>query len=1209
MRTVAILLAGLLLALPASAQESAPVTVDASPSAAELLRRADDASASNPAESARLVQQVLDGFARKLVPWPPEADRYRSAAAAAEDFLRTHPAVLERWLRQEAPVAERAIAAGELVETVRSRAGTPAALQAMLALAQRSMDDGRVFDARAWIARAERHPMLDPAMRARLAAARSALDAVERAAHPMPVTRASAEQGGEWQPLWSVQLPMSWYARTSTDPDSGLLRRASPMQLADGSALATAPRIDGDAVLIADGAVVQALDRFSGSALWRTQVGSATDRASAPLADLAVAAPLHDLVVTLPGHALPEQRSGSPRIVALDRSTGQRRWELSLSSSQAPEFEDLFPHGEPVAVGDLVIVQARKSNSRLETAAWLLAIDAASGRIRWAIPLGAAGGVRLAASRPLSSPVTLADDLVAASSLGVVARLDGATGETRWLRRWSAPIREVRSTSPPWQLPSPVADERLVAWLAPDATTLVALDPADGHTLWTRPVGADSRIGPARTLLLDDRTLFAIGDDVVAIDRDNPDRIAWSLSGSLGHDVAIRGSVSIGTLADGTRALAVPTADAVLLLAPADGRPLGSWRLAGGGNTALQSGQVVACGAQSASMAMQAADGERLLRERLVLNPGDARRGLALLELGRSWKRPALVLEGATAAVQALRAAPDDAALRDELLHRLIDRGTLEATDGPATEKLLAFAGDLAQTPAQRAEVLLTQARQSIAAGRVADGGRPLRAILDGADTRTAIVRADAQRSVQAGVLALQALAASGDGSAVTRLAAMRVPVAEPPAAEIGEMQPAPRMLRGSLILEADDAIAERPRGSVLLQEPMALCLRRGPALEAAWRVPFVGAAPIVASWAPNLVVWSPAGRDDGRLISIDASDGSVRFERRGIGDLFDPIEAGSGGDAAEGSALRAVELFRAGQLLLLQRGDGQTVALRLDGSGGPAWRARPPVQSVRAADANAQAYAVIGPSGTDLEDVSAIFVGRAADGSEWFRGACPEGVGRPIWLHLVPGGLAIGGTEGAAVVDLEPGLPLRWIQREPRARNGSPVSFGGRWLVQADTQGRLTGLALDDGEIRSGFLQGSQPQSDDATTSARLVGGHWVVHRLKALTTHAPDGALDGEAVGAPLRRHDAIAIAGDTVVSAEIVQPDQMRALSHLPQFALRRLRLGQGLRQQGPPLTVQSEGLRLAGLTVVDGWVVIGGDDRSIAIPAPAAADSGR
>ena len=33
-------------------------------------------------------------------------------AEAADDFLRTHPAVLERWLRQEGPTAERAVADG-----------------------------------------------------------------------------------------------------------------------------------------------------------------------------------------------------------------------------------------------------------------------------------------------------------------------------------------------------------------------------------------------------------------------------------------------------------------------------------------------------------------------------------------------------------------------------------------------------------------------------------------------------------------------------------------------------------------------------------------------------------------------------------------------------------------------------------------------------------------------------------------------------------------------------------------------------------------------------------------------------------------------------------------------------------------------------------------------------------------------------------------
>lgn len=1204
-RTAAILIGLLLAARPASAQESAPVMVDASPSAAELLRRAEESAAANPAESARLVQEVLDGFARKLVPWPPEADRYRSAAAAAEDFLRTHPAVRERWLRQESPTAERAVAAGELIETVRARAGTAAALQAMCVLAQRAMDDGRTFDARAWISRAERHPMVDDALRARLAQARAQLEALDRAPVLAPPPSA-AGSATDWQQLWSVPMPHAWLSRGALDLENGTVRRMSPEQVTDGTALAMQPRIHRDAVLVADGAFVHALDRFGGSLIWRAQVGSASDRSAQAPEDLAVAMPLHDLVVTLPGHAQPEQRSSPPRVVALDRATGRRRWELAFTALKSPEFEDLFPHGDPVAVGDLVVVQARRSNSRLESAAWLLAIDSASGALRWSVPLGAAGGMRLAASRPLSSPVALGDDLVAASSLGVVTRLDGATGETRWLRRWPAPIREPRTGFQAWQLPSPVADDRLVAWLAPDGGTLVGLDPADGHTLWKHAVGVDTPFGAARTLLLTPDRLLAIGDDVVAIDRADPSRVAWSLDGSADGLHEIRGSVSLGTLADGSLAIVVPTAAKVLFLAPSDGSILGTLALEGGANTALAEGQLALGGAQSVSLAMQATDGERLLRDRLAADPMDARRGLALLELGRGWKRGELVLDGAIAATSAVKAAAaPDATVRDELVRRLIDPATLGAVTLEQADRLLQLAAGIAETPTQRGEVTLTRASRAIAAGRASEGIEALRALLADEQVGRAPVRVESTRTVAAAVLALQALERAGDAASRARLASWRVsglPVATP---RVGALEAAPRALPGSLPRQADEVALERPPSDVLMQESIELVMRRAPDLSVVWRAPFVGSDPVVASWSPALVIWSQAGPDNGRVVSLDPGTGRVRFQIDGVAALFESGPQAAGSDAVDRGEARALDVFRTRDFLVLQRGDGQLLGLRLDGDGRVAWRATTPVRLVRAADSDnaSEALAVVGDGADEPSEIAVV---HAQDGSPWLQGRCPSGIGRPIWTRLVPQGLVVGGSDGVALLERTPGLPLRWLQQDERVRGNDVVAKAGRWIVTADGQRRLTGIAVDDGELRPGFLQGTSSDSDNSVAGVTDLGDRWLVHRLHALTLHGSDGPLQGQAVGAPTRRHDDVALARDLVIGVEIVQPDPVRGTSQTPEFAVRRYAISEGLRQLEPPLVVQGDGLRLVRVQTVEGWVLLGGDDRSVAIPAPPGRD---
>lgn len=248
--------------MAARAQESAPVTIDASPTASELLQRAQEVAAQNPGESARLIQEAVDRFKGKLVPWPPEPYRYRGVAQAAEDLLRSNPAVRERWLLQEGPVAERAVADGFWLDTVRARAVTPAGLQAMLALAQYAMDEGRPLEARLWVRRALQHASLDEPTRAKLLAAQRDLRIDAPAAAREPTTQREVE---DWQPLWSIDNPTAWLGRLRGGQDPELGTRTLDARIDDGSALAAQPRFDGDSILLADGSRVQILDRFSGS--------------------------------------------------------------------------------------------------------------------------------------------------------------------------------------------------------------------------------------------------------------------------------------------------------------------------------------------------------------------------------------------------------------------------------------------------------------------------------------------------------------------------------------------------------------------------------------------------------------------------------------------------------------------------------------------------------------------------------------------------------------------------------------------------------------------------------------------------------------------------------------------------------------------------------------------------------------------------------
>ena len=1183
--------------MAARAQESAPVTIDASPTASELLQRAQEVAAQNPGESARLIQEAVDRFKGKLVPWPPEPYRYRGVAQAAEDLLRSNPAVRERWLAQEGPVAERAVADGFWLDTVRARAVTPAGLQAMLALAQYAMDEGRPLEARLWVRRALQHASLDEPTRAKLLAAQRDLRIDAPAAAREPTTQREVE---DWQPLWSIDNPTAWLGRLRGGQDPELGTRTLDARIDDGSALAAQPRFDGDSILLADGSRVQILDRFSGSRVQSIPVGLDSDRPSQSLGDLTVAVPAGDLLVTLPGHALPDQRSGLSRVTAVRVADGKREWDMSLESFGRPEFEDLFPHGEPVRVGDLVVVQARKSNSRLESAAWVLAFEARTGRLQWAVPIGAAGGVRLAASRPLSSPTAVGDDVFVATSLGVVARLDGATGETRWLRRWPAPIREPRTASPAWQLPSPVADDTLVAWLTPDTASLVGLDPTDGHTLWTVPIGVDTPVGAARTLLLDARHLYAIGDDVVALDRADPTRIVWRLDAAMPDRTGpIRGAVTLGTMADGSSALVVPRADRVLVIAPDDGRIVGQWTGRGGGNPALDRGQLALASAYGLSMLMPASAGERVLRDRLAQQPADPRRALALLELGRSWKRPQLVMDGAMAAVEAMSkdAAPSES-LRDQIVLRMLEPSTLVVLDASQAERMFALAQSIAVSPVQNARVLLARAARAASEGRTSSAVDAWRTIVRDPQLDAVLLQVAPARMVAAGVLARHALAQQGDAVARTWQDSIRSKPVMPPLPTVGPLETRTRWVPGSLVPDTALARPARPIDAVLMHERTGLLKRRASDLEPLWRVPIETRDARVLAWAPRWVVWCPRDSADGTLLAIDPSTGQVGLRVDAASSLFEQRVDTSSVDRQERGRLERIDACVSGERIVLLRGDGAAVALRIDGSGAIDWTSEVPIRRIEAFDEDDRHVAMVGPAGPGETDPTVVVLD-TVQGRPLLQTSWPVDLGSPSWVALVPGGVAVAGSEGIAVLELAPGMPTRWRLEDSRFRGLDMGPMIGERLLLSDGQRRLAAVNLRDGEFVPDCIRGSDGSPISAINSIRAVPSGWLVHQFNGLTLHDEQGALVGEAFVATSRRHDQIAEASDGVYSVESVQGDALRAVGPGMLLAVRRFTPEQGLRAVAPPIVLQVEGLRLSDARAVDGWLLLGGDDQTLAI----------
>jgi len=163
--------------------------------------------------------------------------------------------------------------------------------------------------------------------------------------------------------------------------------------------------------------VVEAFDRTAGTRLWAHRVP-----ATGPFPELHEK---HNLATPTPvaDEARVYAWFGNGQIVAVDLKTGQPAWTRHLGADYAP-FDAQWGHGSsPVRYRDLVILLCDH-----RTSAYLLALDAKTGRERWKV---ARGSGRVSHSTPVVIAGPRGDELLVNSSARIDA-YDPATGAALW---------------------------------------------------------------------------------------------------------------------------------------------------------------------------------------------------------------------------------------------------------------------------------------------------------------------------------------------------------------------------------------------------------------------------------------------------------------------------------------------------------------------------------------------------------------------------------------------------------------------------------------------------------------------------------------------------------------------------------------------------------------------------------------------------------
>ncbi len=434
----------------AQAQQDNPVYVDDSPRAWELLRRARAQLTDNKGQAIRLYQELMDDYGMKLVPFrDSDGDHFVAVRSQVLKDLRSSRELLQRYRAVQHAEAQRLIEAGEFVQLAMTRSLTGPGLDAMLRLAQESLESARFHAAIAWLDQAARHPDLDGESAGHcwfmyaqaghylqrndyVQSARSGLallgDAGEEFldrlapiltdARPPPSSFASVsvldrtknENLTELvaQTIWSSPLNDSLLNRRAggsrrlTAPRGGFERRRNRGDLTTAAAAVT-----DTTVYVNEGHTVHALDRFSGRSAWSQPYSDRLgleilDPDSQAIGDMNLITVQGEYLVTLTGHAYETKRSSDGKLICLDARTGELRWAGDLDRiDDTEDHEGLFPHGEPIIDQGTVYVLARRTPRQMLIGCYVVALDLQTGEPKWIRHVASSGGRTTA--RPFST--------------------------------------------------------------------------------------------------------------------------------------------------------------------------------------------------------------------------------------------------------------------------------------------------------------------------------------------------------------------------------------------------------------------------------------------------------------------------------------------------------------------------------------------------------------------------------------------------------------------------------------------------------------------------------------------------------------------------------------------------------------------------------------------------------------------------------------
>jgi outer membrane protein assembly factor BamB len=259
-------------------------------------------------------------------------------------------------------------------------------------------------------------------------------------------------------------------------------------------------------------------------------------------------------------------RTRAGEVAAFDAATGTAHWSVDVGGSPiAVDFPPVVREGTVFVVGGIGLDE-RRTQERPS----VVALDAASGALRWSTPVDGLGGF----------PLTVADDAVYVDGPQLFS-LDRATGAVRW----SVPVGNDAMSG--YSQPVVVGGSVVVGG---GDGRVRAIDRATGQVRWTSLVGAGRTVGAGPSLAATADTIYAVAADVPGdFFRDEPTTGSLTaldpMSGETRWSRPLRGLSALGSTPTVSGTTVYVAASTFSAFDTATGAP--RWDAATGGTTSF----------------------------------------------------------------------------------------------------------------------------------------------------------------------------------------------------------------------------------------------------------------------------------------------------------------------------------------------------------------------------------------------------------------------------------------------------------------------------------------------------------------------------------------------------------------------------------------------------------------------------------------------